>query len=191
MSIAPLNKVVKRFIHSTEELVSAHLGSPQLVDDAVLHKKAVTHESIKSARVKEWSRWQYRMSSGAGDAQKAASARAWLSMHIERGDFMDKVSSLLVVAGDQIGVACANPVEPRYVVRAAPCVWSCRLQSTWTALLQPCAAFLANAHISACCTSLLRVAQAMFCQRRERRLHQRHEPQRGTAWSLQPQQLAL
>ncbi len=112
MSIEPLNKVVKRFIHSTEELVSAHLGSPEL-DDAVLHKKTVAHANIKSARAKEWSRWMFRMGSGAGDAQKAASARAWLSMHIEKGDFLGRVRSLLVVAGDQIGVACANPLEPR------------------------------------------------------------------------------
>ncbi len=152
MSIESLSKVVKRCLHCTEELVSAHLGSPELGSD-LLRAKAVAHKDSQSARAKEWGRWMFRMNSGAGDAQKAASARAWLSVHIEKGDFLERVRLLLAVACDQVDVVYANPLEPRCVV-----LWSCGPSASVTdspAAMMRC--FPCGPICLRCCISLLRI----------------------------------
>lgn len=119
MNVERMHKVLKRYLHCTEELVSAYLKSPD-VADASLRNKIAAHADSYSAKDDAEVRWASRMNSCAGDAHKAASARAWLDMHLGHGDYLTRTQSLLEVAYHQAKIAIANPLEPRYVFTVRP-----------------------------------------------------------------------
>ncbi len=115
-----LTAALQRYLRSTDELVLAYLdtsgkGATQLP------QKILSHEGIRKAKCKELGRWLSWTNSGAPDALKAARTRAWLSMHVVKGDYLRGTQSLFTVACDQSRVAVAHPLEPRYVPSSFSC----------------------------------------------------------------------
>ncbi len=113
MSNDSLTAAFQRYLRSTDELILAYLDTEKGATQ--LPQKILSHENIRDAKCKELGRWLCWMNSGAPDALKAARTRAWLSVHVVKGDYLKRMQSLFTVACEQSQVAVAYPLEPRYV----------------------------------------------------------------------------